>query len=517
MSSFRPQLHPPTHSSTRTLHFCFLTDPEDRPFNFMPTKFKALRQVPLYDNLLKERFERCLDLYLCPRTRKKRLLIDPETLIPKLPKPQDLRPFPTSQTIEYLGHTGKVRSISVSPCGQWLCSGSDDGTVRVWEVDTGRCFKRWDLKKEIERMKQSDSEDSDDDDEERNMDNIVYCVAWNPNPRIPLIAAAVGTCVVMLHTQTGSSKEMDSIEEMILAQIKAPEIYATMTHDGKAALQKMKKVSDWEAEEKVDTISSTDPTADDENDRDDDQDDDDEKDSEGKSSHGFFSDEEEPEWSRMCIDLKKKCSTVVWHHKGDYFATVSSQATHSAVLIHRLSRRQSQSPFKKSKGLVQTVMFHPTKPFFFVASKRNIRIYDLTKQKLMKKLTSPAKWISSMVIHPSGDHVLAGSYDRRLSWYDLDLSNAPYKTLKYHKKAIRGVAFHRSYPLFASAADDGNLHIFHGKVYNDLLTNPLIVPVKILKAHKPVGDLGTLATVFHPTQPWIFSAGADKAIRLFTY
>jgi ribosome biogenesis protein ERB1 len=286
-----------------------------------------------------------------------------------------------------------------------------------------------------------------------------------------------------------------------------------MTHDGKATLQKMKKVSDWEAAENVDTISSTDPKADDADAADSDADDDDK----ASDSNGFFDGEEEPEWSRMCIDLKKKCSTVVWHHKGDYFATVSSQATHSAVLIHRLSRRQSQSPFKKSKGLVQTVMFHPTKPFFFVASKRNIRVYNLTKQKLIKKLNAPAKWISSMVIHPTGDHVLCGSYDRRLSWFDLDLSSAPYKTLKYHKKAIRSVAFHRSYPLFASAADDGNLHIFHGKVYNDLLTNPLIVPVKILKAHKPIGDLGTLSTVFHPTQPWIFSAGADKAIRLFTY
>jgi len=31
----------------------------------------------------------------------------------------------------------------------------------------------------------------------------------------------------------------------------------------------------------------------------------------------------------------------------------------------------------------------------------------------------------------AGDHVLVGSYDRKLSWFDLDLSNKPYQTLKY--------------------------------------------------------------------------------------
>lgn len=33
-------------------------------------------QVPAYASFIKERFERCLDLYLCPRTRRKRLIIE---------------------------------------------------------------------------------------------------------------------------------------------------------------------------------------------------------------------------------------------------------------------------------------------------------------------------------------------------------------------------------------------------------------------------------------------------------
>ena len=62
------------------------------------------------------------------------------------------------------------------------------------------------------------------------------------------------------------------------------------------------------------------------------------------------------------------------------------------------------------------------------------------------------------------------------SWFDLDLSSQPYRSLRYHAHAVRGAAFHRSYPLFASASDDAAVHVFHGRVYSDLMTNPLIVP-----------------------------------------
>ena len=52
--------------------------------------------------------------------------------------------------------------------------------------------------------------------------------------------------------------------------------------------------------------------------------------------------------------------------------------------------------------------------------------------------------------------------------------------------------------------------------FSDLLQNPLIVPVKVLHGHKITKDLGALDCVFHPTQPWVFSSGADATIRLYT-
>jgi ribosome biogenesis protein ERB1 len=120
-----------------------------------------------------------------------------------------------------------------------------------------------------------------------------------------------------------------------------------------------------------------------------------------------------------------------------------------------------------------------------------------------------------MDVHTSGDHLIVGSLDKRMVWFDLDLSNTPYKTLKYHERAIRAVSYHTRYPLMASSSDDGNIHVFHSMVYSDLMRNPLIVPVKILNGHSVVNKFGVLTFAFHPTQPWLFSGGADGKIYLF--
>ena len=139
-------------------------------------------------------------------------------------------------------------------------------------------------------------------------------------------------------------------------------------------------------------------------------------------------------------------------------------------------------------------------------------------QSIVKKYKSGAKWISSISIHPKGDNLIVGTYDKKVLWFDMDMSGEkPYKSLKYHDKAIRDVTFHQGkLPLFASASDDGSVNIFYGMVYNDLLQNALVVPVKVLKAHaKQENGLGAMACVWHPAQPWVFTAGADGKIKMW--
>lgn len=153
---------------------------EDRP-KFIPKRFTSLRSVPAYEKSVRETFDRCLDLYLCPRARKKRINIDPESLKPKLPSRKDLKPYPTTCYLEYKGHKGPVSSICTDTSGQYIASGSHDGTVRLWEVETGRCIKIWELGEPVKH------------------------VAWNPLPELPILAVSMGHDVFLL--DTGLEKE----------------------------------------------------------------------------------------------------------------------------------------------------------------------------------------------------------------------------------------------------------------------------------------------------------------------
>ncbi|XP_050073826.1 ribosome biogenesis protein BOP1 homolog [Anopheles maculipalpis] len=417
-------------------------EPWKRKRPFVPQKYNSLREVPAYGRFIKERFLRCLDLYLCPRSRRTRVAVGPEYLVPKLPSPRDLQPFPTLQNLIYKGHTNMIRCISVEPKGEYLVTGSDDMTVKIWEISTARC---------IRTIPTGD---------------IVRSVAWCPNSKISLVAVASGKRVLLINPKVGDYMLVKKTDDLLA---EAPR-------------------SDTVDNERIQTAIQW----------------------------GEVTEEESKAGVRIVITHFREVRQVTWHGRGDYFATVMPDAAYRSVMIHQLSKRRSQLPFSKSKGLVQCVLFHPVKPCLFVATQRHVRVYDLVKQMMLKKLYPGCKWISSMAIHPKGDNLLVGTYEKRLMWFDLDLSTKPYQQLRIHNSAIRGVAFHQRYPLFASAGDDRSVVVSHGMVYNDLLQNPLIVPLRRLKNHEIVNDFSVLDLVFHPTQPWIFSSGADNTVRLYT-
>ncbi|KAK9287275.1 hypothetical protein L1049_015688 [Liquidambar formosana] len=382
---------------------------EDRP-KFIPKSFTSLRSVPAYENAVKESFDRCLDLYLCPRARKKRINIDPESLKPKLPSRKDLKPYPVTCYLEYRGHKGAVMSISTEASGQWIVSGSTDGTVRIWEVVTGRCLRVWEF------------------------GEAVSYVAWNPLPELPIMAVCVGPDVLILNTGLGNEEEQKRIKELLLV-------------DKPTALEDSGNSTSWAQDDKYDAVR---------------------------------------------LKHFKTVSSVEWHRKGDYFSTVMPAdilfglilfSFYLAILIHQISKKVTQRIPFKLHGLPVSSTFHPTRSIFFISTKRNVRVYDLLKQKLIKKLESGVREVSSIAIHPGGDNVIVGSREGKLCWFDMDLSSQPYRILKCHPKDITNVAFHRSYPLFASCSDDCTAYVFHGMVYSDLNQNPLIVPLEILRGH----------------------------------
>ncbi|XP_004485462.1 ribosome biogenesis protein BOP1 homolog [Cicer arietinum] len=410
---------------------------EDRP-KFIPKRFTSMRSIPAYENAMKESFERCLDLYLCPRVRKKRLNIDPESLKPKLPSKKELKPYPTTCYIEYKGHEGAVTSISVEASGQWMASGSSDGTVRVWEVETGRCLRRWEV------------------------GEPVNCVAWNPLSDIHILAVSAGQDVLLLNACLGDDEEQKRIKELLF--VGSP---VASDDTGKKAPS-----ASWLNDDKHEGIR---------------------------------------------LRHLKTVTALEWHRKGDYFSTVMPTGETRSVLIHRLSKKHTQKLPFRLRGIAVRSTFHPSRSIFFICTKKVVRVYDLLKAKLIKKLETGLQEASSIAVHPGGDNLIVGSKEGKLCWFDMDLSSKPYKILKCHPKDINNVVFHRSYPLFATCSDDCTAYVFHGMVYSDLNQNPLIVPLEILRGHANSKGRGILDCKFHPRQPWLFTAGADKLIKLYCH
>mmetsp|Transcript_19354 Transcript_19354/g.45234 ORF Transcript_19354/g.45234 Transcript_19354/m.45234 type:complete len:514 (-) Transcript_19354:36-1577(-) len=469
-------------------------EPSDRPHGLLvPKKFPNLRSVGAYEHAVREAFERCLDLYLCPRQLKRRLNIDPESLVPRLPKSTDLKPFPNAKCVEYVTpHDDNddkpiIRCVAASPNGQYMASGASDGFVRLWEVETGRLLNSWDLSTLVSKLAKEEDEPntSNGDGEQAKKATPVVSLEWNPNRTHHCLVAAVGKCVIVLATGTAGINDAE-LTQALLSTAHKGGINVTTPKAQKAVKWIAVKGEGGAEENKGGSAATLSPS---------------------KILVG-----------PVCL-LKTNAavSNVRWQAKGDYFVSVCPKAGAAAVLIHQLSRGNSQQPFGKAKGESQLACFHPSKPFLFVASQQHVRVYHLVKQAMVKRLVSGCRWISSLDVHPSGDHLIVGSLDRRMVWFDLDLSATPYKTLKYHERALRSCRFHGRYPLMASASDDGAVHIFHSMVYNDLMRNPLIIPVKILRGHNvdKSTKLGVLSVTFHPTQPWIFTAGADGRIFLF--
>lgn len=413
-------------------------DEEDRKQDYLATDHDALRKVSGYERFVKEKFERCLDLYLAPRIRRTKLNIDPEALLPRLPSPEELRPFPAACAVVFRGSHGRVRSLAIDPQGIWVATGHDKGVVAIWELLTGRCI--WQVK--------------------LSKDEPINVVRWRPEGSI--ICAAVGTD---LH--------------FLVPQILDPE-------------------TERRARDVLD------------------------------AGWGYAAKKAEPAtWSKpgsrlaemgvmVSCSLRAPAKVISWHRRGEYLSTVSPTGQSSAVAIHTLSKHQTQLPFRKLKGIPQAAHFHPSKPVFFVATQHSIRSYDLARQELLKIIQPGARWISSFDVHPGGDNLIVGSYDKRLLWHDLELSTRPYKTLRYHQRAIRAVRFHPGgLPLFADASDDGSVQVFHGKVVDDAMENASIVPLKVLKGHTVTRELGVLDIDWHARYAWCASAGADGTSRLW--
>ncbi len=144
------------------------------PDDFLPQKYGAFRHVPAYDRAVMERFARCLDLYLCPRAIKNKLNINPDSLLPELPNPADLKPFPVQKSINFASSSdAAVNGISFDASGNFFAS-CQGNQVDLWDLQGAKALFTW------------------------TFEETVTSVAWNPVRNLPILAATHGSYVSLL-------------------------------------------------------------------------------------------------------------------------------------------------------------------------------------------------------------------------------------------------------------------------------------------------------------------------------
>ncbi|KAL0225068.1 hypothetical protein RCL1_002980 [Eukaryota sp. TZLM3-RCL] len=431
-----------------------MLDPEKRPVDFIPRKYTSLRTVPQYMPYVEERFERCMDLYLCPRLLRKKTTIDPASLLPELPSPKDLRPYPQRLLYSLDICSNGVRSVDVHSAGLYMAVGDVLGFVTIVEVISGRKVLVFNVSigNEVKSVP-------------------VTSVKWMPNTSNTVLAMTIDDVALLIEL----SMIVNSENKSVLPDCSQANSFNT---EGSSAT--------WTNVD-VASIKITSPI---------------------KISRNYI---------KKVILIKPSNSlpidSVVWHKNGSYFATLSGpNSPQTNLLIHRLSKIKSIKPFKNVSAKVVDISFHPTRPLFFLCTNNYVRIFDVAKSQQTKKLITGSNNLTSLAVHSSGNHVIVSSMDKGVLWFDLELSDKPFKQLQYHKKGVRAVAFNDKFPLFASGAVDGDVHVFHGKVFDALDQNAFIVPLKVLRTESTIRTL-----CFHPSQPWIISANNDGKISVFIY
>ena len=366
-------------------------DPDERKDNFIPSKYPSLKMVPGYKNYCNERFERCRDLYWASRKRVNRLNIKPESLLPRIPDVEELKPFPTHAAIEFEGHNEhKVRCLTVSPNGQWLASGNDNGEILLHEVSTGRLMCR-------RNVASSSSNDSSNHDEKKTStkkskkskpspeDKIVHCIRWNPNPLRSIVAVCVGKVCHLIKVGMSTKKILDNTNNFMDYAMNGggSNTVEEESDDENKTTNKRKTSSTTTWSEWTSDVPSI--------------------------NHVF------EEGATVSLPDWIRAKEVVWHAKGDYFSTKCDAGSKKNVcMVHQLSKCTSAALFRKVDQ-IQSMAFHPTKPFIFLATLKHVHVYSLSSPvKLKKKLKSSAKHMSSIVVHPSGDHILIGMWIEHL-------------------------------------------------------------------------------------------------------
>ncbi|KAF6023018.1 STRN3 [Bugula neritina] len=117
------------------------------------------------------------------------------------------------------------------------------------------------------------------------------------------------------------------------------------------------------------------------------------------------------------------------------------------------------SPAPDTNPRINKILSHPTLPVAISAHEdRSIKFYDTTNGELMHSMVAHLDAVTSLAIDPNGLYLLSGSHDNSIRLWSMESKTCVQEITSHRKKldeSVFDVAFHPSKPYIASAGADG--------------------------------------------------------------
>ena len=113
---------------------------------------------------------------------------------------------------------------------------------------------------------------------------------------------------------------------------------------------------------------------------------------------------------------------------------------------------------------INRIISHPTLPLTITAHEdRHIRFYDNNSGKLAHSMVAHLDAVTCLAVDPNGLYLLSGSHDCSIRLWNLESKTCVQEITSHRKKfdeSIFDVAFHPSKPFIASAGADALAKVF---------------------------------------------------------
>ena len=433
------------------------------------------------EKLIRDQFDRLLHLYLAPRVKKHRVDMDPDALLNKVTNLEDMKPFPTrvSMTVRAIG---PVNAIDVSKDDGTVAMASNDDRVGLVDSRTGRVFSEVRIKT-----------DQSSDEFILNLEFV----------RKSLILVTTNRRLIFLVYRQDKHSFSESLElvEFLRAtseNFKEEKQHLIQDEDEDIVYESgLKRAPETGAEKEKFTKSYD------------------------KAEFLFKTYWKTRRGLQVVLEIQfREFIKHCFIHKTRLFVSVVLQNRDGNRRISVLNLKQStQTSLKvRTKTKIEKTLFHPTKPHLLLITRIHVFVFDLKNQEVSKKLLSGCKFLTCGAIHPSGDHVILGSADRKLVWFDLDGGDKPYKKMKVHDQTMSSVAFHPNYkhfPLMVSTSHDCKAVVQFAKIDPQNLDDAMVVPLKSLRGHVKTDALGITCARFCHLKHWLVTGGQDRFLQFW--